>query len=127
MRAHSRPLVLAINNRVTPFPYQSLMPAGAGTPRYDNPELRYFAASLRGRFCRTPPRPQRGTSPSPRVVFDRATFSSPHASGLRRRIGVRGVLSRERRSGVAVWTQMVVSRLTFFCGVLVRGFPPSRE
>ena len=27
----------------------------------------------------------------------------------------------------AVWTWVVVSRLTFFRGKLVRGFPPSRE
>ena len=40
------------------FWYQSLMPAGAGTPRYENG----------GGFCHAPPRPQRGTSP-------RATFS----------------------------------------------------
>ena len=26
-------------------------------------------------FCHAPPRPQRGTSPSPREVFDRATFA----------------------------------------------------
>ena len=53
--------------RVTSFSYQSLMPAGAGTPRYEN-------------------------------------WHRPHPSGFRRRIGVRGVLSPERRSGVAVWT-----------------------
>ena len=28
-----------------------------------------------GGLCHAPPRPQRGTSPSPREVFDRATFS----------------------------------------------------
>ncbi len=28
--------MLAINSRVTPFSYQSLMPAVAGTPRYEN-------------------------------------------------------------------------------------------
>ena len=51
------------------------MPAGAGTPRYEKPELWFGTANLRGGFCHAPPRPQRGTSPSPREVFDRATFS----------------------------------------------------
>ena len=76
--------------RVILFSYQSLMPAAAGTPRYEN-------------------------------------WHRPHPSGFRRRIGVWGVLSPERRSGVAVWTYVVGSRLAFFRGMLVRGFPPSRE
>ena len=44
------------------------MPAGAGTPRYENPESWFGTVNWRGGFCHTPPRPQRGTSP-------RATFS----------------------------------------------------
>ena len=48
--------------------YQSLMPAGAGTPRYEMPELWLGTANWHGGFCHAPPRPQRGTSP-------RATFS----------------------------------------------------
>ena len=51
------------------------MPAGAGTPSYEKPELWFGIANWRGGFCHAPPRPQRGTSPSPREVFDRATFS----------------------------------------------------
>ena len=54
---------------------QSLMPAGAGTPRYEKRELWFGTANRHGGFCHAPPRPQRGTSPSPREVFDRATFS----------------------------------------------------
>ncbi len=50
------------------FSYQSLMPSGAGTRRYENPELRFYAADSFGGFCHAQPRPQRGTSP-------RATFS----------------------------------------------------
>ena len=86
MRAHSRTLMLAINSRVTPFSYQSLMPAGAGTPRYERLELWFFAANSHGGFCHAQPRPQRGTSPSPREVFDRTTFPipTPLDSGLRR-------------------------------------------
>ena len=55
--------------------YQSPMPAGAGTPSYEKPELSFGTANWRGGFCQAMPRPQRGTSPSPREVFDRATFS----------------------------------------------------
>ncbi len=43
---------------------QSLMPAGAGTPRYEKPELWFGTANRHGGFCHAPPRPQRGTSPS---------------------------------------------------------------
>ena len=50
------------------FSYQSPMPAAAGTPRYEKPELWFGAANWHGGFCHAPPRPQRGTSP-------RATFS----------------------------------------------------
>ncbi len=66
-------------SRVTPFSYQSLMPAGAGTPRYENPELWLGPANWHGGFCDAPPRPQRGTSP-------RATFShsaNGHRSTIR--------------------------------------------
>ena len=55
--------------------YQSLMPVGAGTPRYEKPELWLSTANWHGGFRHAPPRPLRGTSPSPREVFDRATFS----------------------------------------------------
>ena len=60
--------------RVRSFSYQSLIPAGAGTPRFENPELRFYAAESHGGFCHAQAQPQRGTSPSPRVVFDRATL-----------------------------------------------------
>ncbi len=48
--------------------YQSLMPAGAGTPGYEKRELWFGTANRHGVFCCAPPRPLRGTSP-------RATFS----------------------------------------------------
>ena len=48
--------------------YQSLMPAGAGTPGFEKPALWLSTANWHGRFCHAPPRPLRGTSP-------RATFS----------------------------------------------------
>ncbi len=51
--------------------YQSLIPAGAGTPRYEEPELWVGTANWDGGFCHAAPRPQRGTSP-------RATFPPPH-------------------------------------------------
>ena len=47
---------------------QSLIPAGAGTPRYEKPELWLGKANWHGGICYAPPQPQRGTSP-------RATFS----------------------------------------------------
>ena len=56
--------------------YQSLMLAGAGTRRYEKPEMRFGTANWHGGFCHAPPRPQRGTSP-------RATFPSPRPSGFR--------------------------------------------
>ena len=58
--------------------YQSLMPVVAGTPRCEMLELWLGTASWRRGFWRAPARPQRGTSPSPRVVFDRTTFPHPH-------------------------------------------------
>ena len=48
----------------------------------------------------------------------------PLDSEFRRKDEIRG---RECRSGVAVWTYVVVSRIVFIRGMLVRGFPPSRE
>ena len=51
--------------------YQSSMPAGAGTRRYEKLELWLGTANWHGGFRHAPPRPQRGTSP-------RATFPSPH-------------------------------------------------
>ena len=71
---------------VRSFSYQPLTPAGAGTPRYENPELRFCASNSHGGLRHAQARPQRGTSPSPRVVFDRATFPipAPLDSGLRR-------------------------------------------
>ena len=73
-------------NHETSFSYQSLIPAAAGTPRCEKPELSFGTGSWRGGFCHAPTRPQRGTSPSPREVFDRTTFPNPHPldSGLRR-------------------------------------------
>ena len=44
--------------------YQLLMPAGAGTPRYEKPELWFSTANWHGGFCQAPAPPQRGTSPS---------------------------------------------------------------
>ncbi len=61
------------------------MPAGAGTPRYEKPELWLGTANWHGGFCHATPRPQRGTSP-------RATFPSPTPSGFQPRIRVRGML-----------------------------------
>ena len=58
--------------------YQSLMPAGAGTPRYEKLELWLGAANWHGGFCHAPHPTQRGTSPSPRI--------SPHYIPPERRI-----------------------------------------
>ena len=80
--------------------HQSLMPAGAGTPRYEEPELWLGTADWHGGFCYAPPRPQRGTSPRatslfrPSAVVVRATVVG--VAGRCRgpsRIGVRDMLS----------------------------------
>ncbi len=63
----------ALSGRVTSFSYQSPIPADAGTPRFENPELRFYAAESHGGFCHAQAPPQRGTSP-------RATFSPPRPS-----------------------------------------------
>ena len=39
------------------------MPAGAGTPRYEKPELWLGKANWHGETCYAPSQPQRGTSP----------------------------------------------------------------
>ena len=62
--------------RVSPFSYQWRMPAPAGMRRHEEPELWLGTSNRHGGFSRAPPRPQRGTSPSPRVVFDRATLAA---------------------------------------------------
>ena len=69
--------------RVTSLSYQSLIPVGTGTPRYEKPELWLGTANWRRGFCHALPPPQRGTSPSPREVFDRTTFPIPTPSGFR--------------------------------------------
>ncbi len=77
--------------------YQSLMPAGAGTPRYEKPELWLGTANLHGRFCHAPPRPQRGTSP-------RATFS--HSAFDHRPVERQGI---GQHSGECVWVRWASS------------------
>ncbi len=48
---------------------------GTGAPRYVQPYLCGLVLRIGTVDSAThPPRPERGTSPSPRVVFDRATF-----------------------------------------------------
>ena len=49
----------------------------AGMTNSGGTELWLGTVNQHGGFCHAPPRPQRGTSPSPREVFDRATFPSP--------------------------------------------------
>ena len=61
---------------------------------YEEPELSFGTANWHGGFCHAPPRPQRGTSPSPREVFDRATFSH---SAIGRRSRIRPVSPVESR------------------------------
>ena len=45
------------------FSYQSLMPAAAGTPRYEKPELWFGTANWHGGFCHAPRRPSGGQAP----------------------------------------------------------------
>ena len=65
------------------FIRKSLIPAVAGTPRYENRGTgwRVFSAAVRHYEWSLAHR-ERGTSPSSRVVFDRATFPRPHPSGF---------------------------------------------
>ena len=80
------------------------MPAGAGAPRYEKLELWLGTANWHRGFCHAPPPPQRGTSPSPREVFDRTTFPSPRPSGFRlspewrygRSVGFRGTIEAKQ-------------------------------
>ena len=65
--------------------YQSPMPAGAGTPRYERPELPFHEANSHRAFCHAHSPPQRGTSP--RATFPRPT---PLDSGLRRGMTIWG-------------------------------------
>ena len=51
------------------------IPAFAGMTNSEGPELWLSTANWHGGFCHAPSRPLRGTCPSPREVFDRATFS----------------------------------------------------
>ena len=53
------------------FSYQSLIPACAGTPRDEKPQLRLATANWHGAFCYAPPRPQRGTSPRATLALGR--------------------------------------------------------
>ena len=43
---------------------QSVIPAVAGTPRYEKTELWFCTVNSHGGFCHAPPPPQRGASPS---------------------------------------------------------------
>ncbi len=73
--------------------HQPLTQVGAGTPRYENWgsgwRVLYTAPRDLGWV---PDRRERGTSPSLRVVFDRAKLPIPAPPGFRPRIGVRGRL-----------------------------------
>ena len=62
--------------------YQSLMPAGAGTPRYEKRELWFWYRELAERIMPRPTPTPAGTSPSPRVVFDRATLTVVEVAGF---------------------------------------------
>ena len=68
--------------------YQSLMSAGAGTPRYEKLELRFYAVTSHRGFCHAP-RPQRGTSPrttfSHSVIDHRSTTRQDSPVGAGRR------------------------------------------
>ena len=58
---------------------QSVMPAVAGTPRYEKTELWFCTVNSHGGFCHAPPPPQRGQAPA--LHFP---IPSPLDSGLRR-------------------------------------------
>ncbi len=68
--------MLAINIATSSFWCQSLIPACAGTPRYENPELPFHAANSHSGFCHAPPPAPAGDKP-PRYI------SHPRPSGLR--------------------------------------------
>ena len=70
--------------------YQSLMPAGAGTPRYEKPELWFGAANWHGGFCHGATPTPAGDKP-PRYIFS-----------FRHRIGLRFGTFRPWRAGIKV-------------------------
>ena len=65
----------------------------AGMTNSEGTELWLDTVNQHGGFCHAPTRPQRGTSPSPREVFDRATFPSPPPLWIP---AFAGMTSRER-------------------------------
>ncbi len=77
--------------------YQSLMPAGAGTPRYEKRELWFGTANQHGGLCHAPPRPQRGTSPSPPKSSTALHFLIPPST-----IGLQFGTFRRWRAGIEV-------------------------
>ena len=60
------------------------MPAGAGTPRYEKPELWSGKARWPGGFCHARPRPQRGTSPRTTFFFSGQRPSVYNSATFRR-------------------------------------------
>ena len=55
--------------------YQSLVPAGAGTPRYEKPELWLGTARWHRGFCHAPPAPSGGQAP--RATFSHSAIDHP--------------------------------------------------
>ena len=81
--------------RLRPFSYQSHMPTGADTPKYEKPKVGPGSENRPEGICPSPPRPQRGTSPSPCGVCERSTFQpAPRPSGLPPAIGGYGTYLR---------------------------------
>ena len=54
--------------------YQSPMPAGAGTPRYEKPELWLGTTNWHGGFCDAPPRPSGGQAPALHFLIPPSTI-----------------------------------------------------
>ncbi len=97
--------------------YQSLMPAAAGTPRFEKPELWRGTANWHGGFCYTPTPPLCGTSP-------RATGfrPSPERRGPSGKPATTSVTGSVYSSTNPSWTKRGLWRIRSSCTILSNRF-----
>ena len=86
----SRGIPRHYGNHETSFSYQSLMPAGAGTPRYEKQGLWFGTADWHRGFCHTHPDPSGGQAPALHFLVPPST------------IGLRLGRIRRGRAGIEV-------------------------
>ena len=110
------------------FSYQSLMPASAGTPRYENPELRFRRANSHGGFATPHPGPSGGQAPR---LAKRLHSPSPPLldSGLRRNdelgAGLTMGCRESRTTGRLCWPS--TAEAVYFRTNRLCRFPPAHQ